>query len=110
MRGGSYVEAFLASGYDYMMSDTERWLVKGTALLFVFSANAVGMRAVALASVGMSLFVLAPFVLEPMSIETFNFATWGIVAPQINWSVFLSTILWNYQGERRSTGVDRVVV
>ncbi|TYZ57249.1 hypothetical protein PybrP1_008806 [[Pythium] brassicae (nom. inval.)] len=94
----SYVEAFLASGYDYVMSDTERWLVKGTALLFVFSANAVGMRAVALASVGMSLFVLAPFVLEPMSIEAFNFATWGSVAPTINWSVFLSTILWNYQG------------
>lgn len=92
------MEAFLASGYDYVMTDTERWLVKGTALLFVFFANAVGMRAVALASVGMSLFVLAPFILEPMSIETFNFATWGSVAPQINWSVFLSTILWNYQG------------
>uniref|UniRef100_K3WW37 Amino acid permease/ SLC12A domain-containing protein n=1 Tax=Globisporangium ultimum (strain ATCC 200006 / CBS 805.95 / DAOM BR144) TaxID=431595 RepID=K3WW37_GLOUD len=94
----SYVEAFLASGYDYVMSDAERWIVKGTALLFVFAANAVGMRAVALASVGMSLFVLAPFILEPMSVETFNLATWGSVAPNINWSLFLSTILWNYQG------------
>ncbi|POM77040.1 Amino Acid-Polyamine-Organocation (APC) Family, partial [Phytophthora palmivora] len=40
----------------------------------------------------------APFVLEPLSIETFNLATWGSVAPQIDWSLFLSTILWNYQG------------
>ncbi|GLE03484.1 hypothetical protein PINS_up012386 [Pythium insidiosum] len=66
----SYVEAFLASGF---------W---GTALLIVFTANAVGMRAVALASVAMSLFVLAPFVLEPLSVEAFNVATWGQVAPE----------------------------
>ncbi|DAZ99298.1 TPA: hypothetical protein N0F65_005466 [Lagenidium giganteum] len=94
----SYIEAFLASGYGYALSDVERWLVKLSAVVFVFISNAVGMRAVALASVAMSLFVLAPFVLEPMSIETFNLATWGSVAPQINWSLFLSTILWNYQG------------
>uniref|UniRef100_M4B7Z9 Uncharacterized protein n=1 Tax=Hyaloperonospora arabidopsidis (strain Emoy2) TaxID=559515 RepID=M4B7Z9_HYAAE len=49
-------------------------------------------------SVVMSLFVLAPFILEPLSVETFNLATWGNVAPNIDWSVFLSTILWNYQG------------
>ncbi|KAJ0391357.1 hypothetical protein P43SY_011104 [Pythium insidiosum] len=94
----SYVEAFLASGFGYVMTNAERWLVKGTALLIVFTANAVGMRAVALASVAMSLFVLAPFVLEPLSVEAFNVATWGQVAPKIDWSLFLSTILWNYQG------------
>ncbi|TMW59253.1 hypothetical protein Poli38472_004322 [Pythium oligandrum] len=94
----SYVEAFLASGYNVVLTDTHRWLIKGTALLLVFTANAVGMRAVALASVAMSLFVLAPFVLEPLSVETFNTATWGQVAPTIDWSLFLSTILWNYQG------------
>ncbi|GLE10501.1 hypothetical protein PINS_up022646 [Pythium insidiosum] len=94
----SYVEAFLASGFGYAMTNAERWLVKGTALLIVFTANAVGMRAVALASVAMSLFVLAPFVLEPLSVEAFNVATWGQVAPKIDWSLFLSTILWNYQG------------
>ncbi|OWZ14930.1 Amino Acid-Polyamine-Organocation (APC) protein [Phytophthora megakarya] len=93
-----YVEAFLASGYGYTLTNAEQWLVKCSALMLVFTANAVGMRAVALASVLMSLFVLAPFVLEPLSIETFNLATWGSVAPQIDWSVFLSTILWNYQG------------
>lgn len=94
----SYVEAFLASGFGVEMSNAHRWMVKGTALLAVFSANALGMRFVAMASVAMSLFVLAPFVLEPMSIETFNLATWGQVAPTIDWSLFLSTILWNYQG------------
>ncbi|KAE8995568.1 hypothetical protein PF011_g16272 [Phytophthora fragariae] len=94
----SYVEAFLASGYGYTLSGTEQWLVKCSALLLVFASNAVGMRAVAMASVLMSLFVLAPFVLEPLSVETFNLATWGSVAPQIDWSLFLSTILWNYQG------------
>ncbi|EEY62249.1 Amino Acid-Polyamine-Organocation (APC) Family [Phytophthora infestans T30-4] len=94
----SYVEAFLASGYGYTLTGTEQWLVKCCALLLVFTSNAVGMRAVALASVLMSLFVLAPFVLEPLSVETFNLATWGSVAPQIDWSLFLSTILWNYQG------------
>jgi amino acid transporter len=80
------------------MTSAYRWMVKGLALLLVFSANAVGMRLVALASVAMSLFVLAPFVLEPLSIEAFNVATWGQVAPQVDWSLFLSTILWNYQG------------
>ncbi|GMF17549.1 unnamed protein product [Phytophthora lilii] len=94
----SYVEAFLASGYGYVLTGTEQWLVKCLALLLVFASNAVGMRAVAMASVLMSLFVLAPFVLEPVSVETFNLATWGSVAPQIDWSLFLSTILWNYQG------------
>lgn len=94
------MEAFLASGFGYTLTGLERWLVKATALLLVFLANAVGMRAVALASVAMSLFVLAPFILEPMNIETFNLATWGSVAPQIDWSLFLSTILWNYQGMR----------
>lgn len=94
----SYVEAFLVSGYSYSLSGTERWLVKSLALLFVFVSNVVGLRAVAVASVLMSLFVLAPFILEPLSIETFNLATWGSVAPDIDWSVFLSTILWNYQG------------
>lgn len=94
----SYVEAFLASGYDYSVSEAERWLIKAVALAFVFAANAVGMRAVALASVAMSIFVLAPFVLEPLCVDTFNLATWGSVAPKIHWSVFLSTILWNYQG------------
>ena len=94
----SYVEAFLASGYSYALSGTERWLVKCVALLFVFVSNVVGLRAVAMVSVVMSLFVLAPFILEPLSVETFNLATWGNVAPNIDWSVFLSTILWNYQG------------
>lgn len=94
----SYVEAFLASGYDYVVTDAERWMIKGFALLLVFSTNAVGMRAVALASVAMSLFVLSPFILEPLCVKTFNLATWGSVAPQIDWSLFLSTILWNYQG------------
>ncbi|KAL3665142.1 hypothetical protein V7S43_009773 [Phytophthora oleae] len=94
----SYVEAFLESGYGYTLSGTEQWLVKCSALLLVFMSNAVGMRAVALASVLMSLFVLAPFILEPLSVETFNLSTWGSVAPEIDWSLFLSTILWNYQG------------
>lgn len=94
----SYMEAFLASGYGYTLSGLEQWLVKCAALLLVFASNVVGMRAVALASVLMSLFVLAPFILEPLSVETFNLATWGSVAPQIDWSLFLSTILWNYQG------------
>ncbi|KAI9911162.1 hypothetical protein PsorP6_009351 [Peronosclerospora sorghi] len=98
----SYVEAFLASGYGYILSGTGRWLVKCLTLLLVFISNAVGMRAVAMASVLMSLFVLEPFVLEPPSIETFNLATWGSIAPEIDWSLFLSTILWNYQGELRS--------
>lgn len=96
----SYVEAFLKSGFDITLTGVERWLVKAVALLLVFTANAVGMRAVALASVAMSLFVLAPFVLEPMSVETFNLSTWGSVAPEIDWSLFLSTILWNYQGKQ----------
>jgi hypothetical protein len=94
----SYVEAFLKSGFDITLSGVERWFVKSIALVLVFTANAVGMRAVALASVAMSLFVLAPFILEPMSVETFNLSTWGSVAPEIDWSLFLSTILWNYQG------------
>ncbi|CEG47047.1 amino acid permease family protein [Plasmopara halstedii] len=94
----SYVEAFLASGYSYTLSGLEKWLIKCVALLLVFMSNVVGMRAVALASVLMSLFVLTPFVLEPLSVDTFNLATWGTVAPQIDWSLFLSTILWNYQG------------
>ncbi|CAH0481212.1 unnamed protein product [Peronospora belbahrii] len=94
----SYIEAFLASGYGYTLSGVEKWLVKCLALLLVFVSNAVGMRAVAMASVLMSIFVLAPFILEPLSVETFNLATWGSVAPEIEWSLFLSTILWNYQG------------
>jgi amino acid transporter len=94
----SYVEAFLTSGYNHTMTNGERWFVKSIALGFVFISNAIGMRAVALSSVAMSLFVLAPFVLEPFSIETFNFAIWGSVTPKIDWSLFLSTILWNYQG------------
>ncbi|TDH72955.1 hypothetical protein CCR75_007593 [Bremia lactucae] len=94
----SYVEAFLASGYGYTLSSIEQWLVKCVALLLVFTSNVVGMRVVALASVLMSLFVLAPFLLEPLSIKTFNFATWGSVSPHLDWSLFLSTILWNYQG------------
>ncbi|CAH0487720.1 unnamed protein product [Peronospora farinosa] len=94
----SYVEAFLASGYGYTLSGTEQWMVKCVALLLVFASNAVGMRAVAMTSVLMSIFVLAPFILEPLSVETFNLATWGSVAPKIEWSLFLSTILWNYQG------------
>ncbi|CAI5744767.1 unnamed protein product [Peronospora destructor] len=74
----SYVEAFLASGYGYTLSGTEQWMQWSSVI--------------------MSIFVLAPFILEPLSVETFNLATWGSVAPDIEWSLFLSTILWNYQG------------
>lgn len=105
----SYVEAFLASGYGYTLSSIEQWLVKCVALLLVFTSNVVGMRVVALASVLMSLFVLAPFLLEPLSIKTFNFATWGSVSPHLDWSLFLSTILWNYQGTSYAAGWGHVV-
>lgn len=94
----SYVEAFVLGAYKYSLSSSEQWLIKAFALLLVCGVNLMGMQVVGFTSIVMSIFVLAPFLLEPVSLTDFNMTAWGSVASEINWSVFLSTILWNYQG------------
>nr|CCA19062.1 Amino AcidPolyamineOrganocation (APC) Family putati [Albugo laibachii Nc14] len=94
----SYVEAFMLGAYKYTLSNTEQWLIKAFALSLVCGVNIVGMQVVGFASIIMSIFVLAPFLLEPLSLPQFDTTAWSSVATEINWSVFLSTILWNYQG------------
>jgi hypothetical protein len=93
----SYVEAYLNS-QDVFINDMEKWGLKACALLLVFLANVFGMRIVAFSSIAMSLFVLAPFLLEPIALTDFHTSAWYLVAPSIDWSLFLSTIVWNYQG------------
>ena len=93
----SYIEAYLG-GIGYTTTEFQMWCIKGASLLFVLLSNIIGMRVVALSSVLMSLFVLAPFVLEPIELGKINVKSWSQVSPNINWSLFLSTLIWNYQG------------
>lgn len=82
----------------YVVNYYETWGIKFIALLFVFVSNMVGIRAVAVSSIVMSLFVLAPFVVEPFVASDLSVKALENVNPNINWTLFLSTILWNYQG------------
>lgn len=93
----SYITAYLAT-QGYIVSPFESWCIKGASVLFVVLSNVLGIRAIALSSIAMSLFVLAPFVLEPFVATSITTDVWYQSAPDIHWSVFLSALVWNYQG------------
>ena len=93
----SYVSAYFTS-IGSPLDEYEMWLLKIGALTFVFVSNVAGIRAVAMSSTMMALFVLLPFFLEPVALEKMNFNAWSITADPMNWSLFSSTLIWNYQG------------
>lgn len=98
----SYVQAYLrASESLEELNELKIGLLKVMVLLLVLITNVFGARVIALSSMALAIFVLAPFFFEPLalsSLSSVHIEAWKSIAPDIHWSVFLSTVLWNYQG------------
>jgi hypothetical protein len=63
--------------------------------LFVCWVDSVGMEAVATISLVLTIFVLSPFVVEVGVVHKWHTEEWGRSAKDIQWSLFVSTLLWN---------------
>eukprot|EP01138_Halocafeteria_seosinensis_P008386 gb/GECG01008569.1/.p1 GENE.gb/GECG01008569.1/~~gb/GECG01008569.1/.p1 ORF type:complete len:670 (+),score=59.03 gb/GECG01008569.1/:1-2010(+) len=77
------------------------WVVKALALLLVVVLNVLGMEAVADSSLIFTIAVLLPFAVEPF-FQAPDPSRWGETpaggAGGAEWGVFMSVVLWNFQG------------
>lgn len=76
-----------------------QWAIKGGALLVVAVVNTLGASSVTVISVVVTAFVVLPFMLEPFLDLAFLLPShWASVAEPIDWPLFVSVMLWNFQG------------
>lgn len=97
-----YLVAFLARTAGVQLTGLEAWAIKAAVLVAVLALNCRSKLVSAASALGMVL-ILAPFAVEVG--VGWRFVTssegpgnWLSVADTINWPVFASTLLWNYQG------------
>jgi amino acid transporter len=97
---GDYMVAF-AGRYGVSVSPVEAWCVRLAALVFVTGVNLRPMHVVSMVSTIATVFVIAPFLVQPFFALT-QLESCGSdllqTAPDVDWSLFISTLLWNYQG------------
>jgi len=81
------------------MTPLERWLIGAALICVIARLNIRGARLVGLTSVVFTLLVLAPFAaMVAIGIPQADPAKWLQPSNSINWSLLLSTLLWNTCG------------
>jgi len=94
-----YVGAYVRRTFHYDLSSSELWSIKAFALLFIGALNVRGVSSVSAVSFLITLIIVLPFLIEPVMPDVHLDAhEWTTTTPTINWSLFVSTMLWNFQG------------
>lgn len=91
--------AYLQSSWLPDLTFLQAWLLRCASLAVIVALNLSGMGTVSISSALMTLSILGPFLLEPI-VASGQLApsNWLGVAPSVDFSTFVSTLLWNYQG------------
>lgn len=91
----SYVQSTLLPD----LTPLHAWMVRLTALACVIAVNARGINAVSKLSFVFTLVVVPPFLLQPaLAAGRLDPAAWLRTVPSIDWSTFVSIMLWKHQG------------
>lgn len=94
-----YLEPLVSRQLSYDMSAMDTFLVKLACLVFVTILNLRGVQSVTIVSFVLTVLLLSPFVVQPFLPDVhLKPDTWFKSASVIDWSAFMSTLLWNYQG------------
>ena len=94
-----YLSAYASRTLGTDLSFGSQWAIKAFALCFIMALNVKGVTSVSIVSFFITFLIVAPFVIEPAMPEVhLDVNEWATVTPTINWSLFVSTMLWNFQG------------
>eukprot|EP00499_Haloplacidia_sp_CaronLabIsolate_P011274 CAMPEP_0196771324 /NCGR_PEP_ID=MMETSP1104-20130614/1620_1 /TAXON_ID=33652 /ORGANISM="Cafeteria sp., Strain Caron Lab Isolate" /LENGTH=597 /DNA_ID=CAMNT_0042141443 /DNA_START=233 /DNA_END=2022 /DNA_ORIENTATION=- len=91
--------SYLQSTWLPHLTGVRAWLVRMVSLAIIYVVNVAGLRSVSFISMLVAVIIILPFLLEPVvAAGDLRPGPWASVAPSIDWSTFVSTVLWNYQG------------
>eukprot|EP00696_Hemimastix_kukwesjijk_P007911 gnl/Hemi2/20037_TR6647_c0_g1_i1.p1 gnl/Hemi2/20037_TR6647_c0_g1~~gnl/Hemi2/20037_TR6647_c0_g1_i1.p1 ORF type:complete len:530 (-),score=110.91 gnl/Hemi2/20037_TR6647_c0_g1_i1:73-1662(-) len=76
----------------------ELWAIEIFLVVFVCGLNIVGIEAVGVTSIILTVVTLSPFMVEFSAIPHMQPSDWLITPKHYHWSMYLSTMIWNYQG------------